>query len=1642
VRRALAAIGLTFVALFASAPSATAQFPYLPQGGPTDYKNYRLAAADPRPNDHEFRTGTNPFTDAGGKLWWMYAADTEPASFHNEVVNADPRELNGVRGAHLVDRTTPNDDLAWATTTGRPDVTIAVLDSGIKWNDRAGMADLRRKTRLIKGELPTPRHDRSTSLEPGVNCASFADADDANGDGVFNVIDYACDSRVDRDPALRGGLGVGPADMLDPQDVLIAFSDGTDDDSNGFRDDIVGWDFLDNDNDPFDDVQYGHGTGEARDSTAEANNNSEGGGELGSCPNCMSIHLRVGDSFIADANRFAQAVIYATDNDALVVQEALGTLNNTKLSRDAVEYAYDHGVVVIASAADEAAQHHNWPSSLPHVIQVNSVTRYDPAVTPSTRSYLQFNGCTNFMSKTTVAIPSTSCSSDATGRGSGMAGLIYSAALNAVETGKLNNHPTCRRTSGDPCVISANEVRQIMASGTIGGTPQADDVNFAVQPEPSCTASPVPSCTDPNLNAPYDKPVPSPLATTTRYPTRKGFDFTFGWGRVNMNKAVDALMPANASRVPAEAEITSPDWYAQVDPGQASLEIRGQVGARGAYTCAVYVAPGSQPNNGLTNESPHGDFKLVSAANGSGTSSWCDGSTRTESHDGVLAELNLDDLKSRFPASAGSFDGREPGTGAQSSNGRPNSEPYGFTVKVVATRVNEPFTGEDRRNFYLHRDQDLLSGFPKQLTGDGEASPLFVDLNADNRNELVVATTDGEVHAYRLDGSELPGWPVRSDSLTLHDGGRAFTSGEVESPPGGGFLASVAAADIDRDGSPEVVGADLEGKVYAWNSSGRRLWMQESKPEFSGKPLQPFVDVRYNRAAPSESKRRRTQHGFIGSPVLADIDQNDDGRLEVVAAAMDRHLYAWNHDGTEVSGFPTLVVDPNKVASVDPTTHAVSFNANAGPALNQGAIIVTPAVGDIAGNRKPEIVVGTNEEYKVDQGDEGPYNATTLNSATVQIISEAGGIDFGDADNPLEGLANAHTRLYAIHSDGESHPGGPIVSGWPAKIGLLQAELLPIVGEGVTGAPVIGPVTCPSGGETPTVGGLGNGGPAYILRPNGQSCYGRDDQGRDITLQTDFTASGQKYDTPAIPAVGHPTFGDFAGGVSFLTPAIGLIRALDVAANEYQGGQDFAAVWDATTGQFRADFPAPVNDLQFVTGPSVADIDGLPGEEAVGGTASLDLYALSAAGAPVSPAWPKLTSDWTVANPTIGSWGTLDTDAAARKRILALTRSGRILAYGTQAPACSGLPVDDQVNPMGSSWPRFHHDNANSGDYRRDAVAPGKPYDESVDGDTLTFKAPGDDLLCGTVRYEVRHSSEPITGANFEGAQQIAEGSADAGSSQSVTLPPDRKRYVAIRAVDDQGNVGPVAVVTIDADLSLTKTDSPDPLLAGQTLTYTLRARNSGPQTATAVRVTDYLPAGAAFKSASSTQGSCTGGFGLVSCELGELAKDAQATVTIEVTPQTSGTIENRATVDSAEHDPDPTNNAATASTTVDPAADLQVTKTDSPDPVHLGQQLTYAITVKNNGGSNASGVILNDQLPRATGFGSVSTSQGSCTRTKTSVTCNLRSLASGATATVTIVVKPTQKGTITNTASATATQPSDPNTANNTATATTTVLP
>jgi uncharacterized repeat protein (TIGR01451 family) len=126
-----------------------------------------------------------------------------------------------------------------------------------------------------------------------------------------------------------------------------------------------------------------------------------------------------------------------------------------------------------------------------------------------------------------------------------------------------------------------------------------------------------------------------------------------------------------------------------------------------------------------------------------------------------------------------------------------------------------------------------------------------------------------------------------------------------------------------------------------------------------------------------------------------------------------------------------------------------------------------------------------------------------------------------------------------------------------------------------------------------------------------------------------------------------------------------------------------------------------------------------------------------------------------------------------------------------------------------------------------------------------------------------------------------------------------------------------VTKIGVSADLSITKTDSRDPVMVNNPLSYAVKATNNGPSPATGVQVTDELPVGLTFVSATSTQGSCAFNAGTVTCSVGSLSASASATITIAVTPTTAATLNNTATVTASEPDDVAANNSDTQSTRI-----------------------------------------------------------------------------------------------------------------------------
>ncbi|MGA9763051.1 MAG: PKD domain-containing protein, partial [Gaiellaceae bacterium] len=248
--------------------------------------------------------------------------------------------------------------------------------------------------------------------------------------------------------------------------------------------------------------------------------------------------------------------------------------------------------------------------------------------------------------------------------------------------------------------------------------------------------------------------------------------------------------------------------------------------------------------------------------------------------------------------------------------------------------------------------------------------------------------------------------------------------------------------------------------------------------------------------------------------------------------------------------------------------------------------------------------------------------------------------------------------------------------------------------------------------------------------------------------------------------------------------------------------------------------------------------------------------------------------------------------------------------------------------------------------------------------------------------------------------------------------------------------------VTPLADMQITKTDGVSAVDAASTVTYTLGVTNAGPSTAHQVAVTDALPSGTSFVSASGAGWSC-GTVSPITCTRTSLDSGATApAITLELTaPPQGGSLSNTASVAATEPDPISNNDSATDIDTVIPVSDLQITKSDGVDSVSAGSTVTYTLGVSNAGPSTATSVTVTDALPSGTSFVSASGAGWTCGQAAGTVTCTRSLLSVGAAPAITLkITAPNQAGSLVNTASVSA--PTDLATGNNSDTDTDTVVP
>jgi len=289
-------------------------------------------------------------------------------------------------------------------------------------------------------------------------------------------------------------------------------------------------------------------------------------------------------------------------------------------------------------------------------------------------------------------------------------------------------------------------------------------------------------------------------------------------------------------------------------------------------------------------------------------------------------------------------------------------------------------------------------------------------------------------------------------------------------------------------------------------------------------------------------------------------------------------------------------------------------------------------------------------------------------------------------------------------------------------------------------------------------------------------------------------------------------------------------------------------------------------------------------------------------------------------------------------------------------------------------------------------------------------------------------------------------GNLAAGASKTYAIPvttsaascPSVDNTGTVTATDDT-NAGDntdsasVNVTCNTPDVTITKSASAATVNANGSVTFTLKAENLGNADATGVTATDTFAAGLAITSAPG----CTIAGQKVTCDLGTIAGGASKSVDVTVTataaacPSVKNTAEVTATNEPSGAGGNNLSNEVTLNVTC-PNPDVAIRKSSSAPVagVFSGDSFTYTITVENVSGGDVNDVIVHDSIPAGL---DITDTDSSCTVSGQDVTCDLGTVAAGASETLTITVTATDAACPEVTNTATVEGSNDSNSGNNT---------
>lgn len=782
------------------------------------------------------------------------------------------------------------------------------------------------------------------------------------------------------------------------------------------------------------------------------------------------------------------------------------------------------------------------------------------------------------------------------------------------------------------------------------------------------------------------------------------FNIQYGYGRPDVAAAMQTIQQ---DRVPPVPDIESPSWYALFDPTRTrSVPIVADLRARRSrsFTWRVQYGIGPDP--------AEAQFHTIAAGRVKGTSKR-----------GVIAHLALDLIPRSVWAAA-----------FKQTADLSSTEQYTVTIRVQMTDARGN-VGEDRRAIDVFHDPSLEPGYPLKLRQGAESQPVLVDLGGHGRLDLVWADENGWVHA--LDPRtrrELPGWPAHTRALALGMAGTAAARSHSIPRAYEPVIAPVAVGDLAGNGLPDVVVTTQTGRVYAFDYRGRLLrgWPRAMGMDVRGMPVPPLFSA--HTFDPSM--------GAFATPVLVRLPGGHG--LDILEAAWDGKLYAWDRFGHAVPGWPVHVTLP-------PGT----LPGGCIPIWDY-KLIATPTVAYLNGAGMPDIVEKS------------------------QIWCSSNG-DIGPA---------ALNYVVALYGDGNRHPGGPLLPGWPVQMVSALGYYNSAQDWLTEGADPASAADIDGSGRDEIIQTAGWFGAPYVIQSNGAAQAMTPQAALSPATLSAIAAAGQAIAGVVAPGVASPgpkapsqgplplgfaTGGAFArvgGQLDWFSAGTDADSLLALAQpGQAQRIVNYMRGYSPASSSGLSGFPQMMMGLPFETAPALADVSGDGQPDVINAEDTSNVVAFRADGSLV-PGWPKFTGGWTFWTPGIG-----DVYGDGHNDVAAITREGYLFLWRTPGRASSN-----------QAW-SYHQNDWHDGRYGTDTRAPGVPRHLRLHRGRACFRAPGANAYTGrAARYELRtFARRPQPGAFTRGHLVKHRPHPGAPGTPQCIAVPTHARWVGIQAINADG---------------------------------------------------------------------------------------------------------------------------------------------------------------------------------------------------------------------------------------------------------------